>query len=255
MKNFTYSLLLCFFLPTLLPAQIIYSGGDGDGGAVDTYTSAVAFPLTLLSFTATPTEKEVTLHWQTEDEVDTDIFLLQRSPDATDFITIATLPAAGHARGQRLNYSHTDPTPLPGSNYYRLTTRDFDGSITRSPHRTGAYGRCAGTRLLPLPQSGGARATALRSYYHGGGLPLRFSFSTQAGRQRPAKHYGQDQYGFPTRRCLFVTSQPLPRRPRLPTSHHYRLSPGRGRRCKASQKRSQAHGSVPVKQQIDHRLR
>lgn len=86
-------------------------------------------PVTLLSFTAKPDGNRVQLAWTTTWERDADRFIVERSSDLTEFTPIGTVLAKG-TTNQRQDYGLTDPNPRPGTNYYRLKQRDFDGTTT-----------------------------------------------------------------------------------------------------------------------------
>ena len=133
---------------TLLPYLIVFAmiaspagelmgqfrGGAGDGHHESSASAAASasLPLAFIAFTAGVAGDRVELDWQTEDELDTDYFTIERSTAGTEFTDLATLPAAGDARGYRLDYRYTDAAPLPGVSYYRIKTTDYDGALTYS---------------------------------------------------------------------------------------------------------------------------
>jgi len=88
-----------------------------------------SLPVTLLSFTAKPDGNRVQLAWTTTSEQNADRFIVERSPDLTEFTRVGELPAKG-TTDQRQDYGMTDPNPTPGINYYRLKQRDFNGTTT-----------------------------------------------------------------------------------------------------------------------------
>ncbi len=150
-------LLLFLLFPLALGAQ--FQGGFGGGFSEATTVSANALPLSFVSFTATDMGGSVLLDWQTDDEVDTDYFTLERARAVgADFTPIATLSAAGDAKGYRQYYSYTDATPLPGVSHYRIVTTDYDGALTFSPiasvSRAGAL--TSGFTIYPNPAPTGS---------------------------------------------------------------------------------------------------
>ncbi len=88
-------------------------------------------PLTLLSFDAEKKGGKVETKWQTEQEVNTDYFDVERSTNGVNFASIGQVKATGLK--QKSNYSLTDNTP-PQSNtlYYRLKMLDRDGTFEYS---------------------------------------------------------------------------------------------------------------------------
>lgn len=91
----------------------------------------VSFPIELTGFDALPQEETVVLAWQTASEQNTDRFFVQRAADGENFTEIGSLPAAGYSQAS-LSYELTDAQPLSGRSYYRLMTRDLDGSTSYS---------------------------------------------------------------------------------------------------------------------------
>lgn len=88
-------------------------------------------PLTLLSFDAEKKGGKVETKWQTEQEVNTDYFDVERSVNGVNFSSIGQVKATGLK--QKSTYSLTDNT-LPQSNtlYYRLKMLDKDGTFEYS---------------------------------------------------------------------------------------------------------------------------
>jgi len=94
-------------------------------------TSSKPLPLNLLQFTAAPQGYAVNLHWRTTDEINTQQFIVQHSPDGNTFNPIGTV-AAKNTTGQN-QYAFTDNHPLTGNNFYRLKMQDLNGGFTYSP--------------------------------------------------------------------------------------------------------------------------
>jgi hypothetical protein len=108
-------------------------------------------PLTLLSFTAVPQGQDAVLNWTTTNEVDTRVFLVQRSSDSTSFAVVGSVDAAGTSSGSH-SYGYTDRGLAPGAYYYRLQMEDQDGHYTYSPVRSVTIGGVMGNfALYPNP--------------------------------------------------------------------------------------------------------
>ena len=83
-------------------------------------------PTALRYFRARVEAEAVVLEWATDREVNNDFFTVERSPDGQAFDTVGTVPGAGDQPSLR-TYSWADPSPLPGTSYYRLRKTDHDG--------------------------------------------------------------------------------------------------------------------------------
>ena len=98
-------------------------------------TDAVVVPVKLTSFAAKKQQDIVKLTWTTEQEINSHIFIVERSADQRTWNEIARQAAAGNSSAT-LNYTSADYYPAKGINYYRLKQVDMDGktyiSVTRS---------------------------------------------------------------------------------------------------------------------------
>ncbi|MBX2931552.1 MAG: T9SS type A sorting domain-containing protein [Chitinophagaceae bacterium] len=92
------------------------------------YTNS-AVPLIYTNFTATLQNKNVSLQWQTANEINVSYFNVQRSGNGTDFYAINKVNAKNESYNE---YSITDVQPLNGRSYYRIEAVDKDGKITYS---------------------------------------------------------------------------------------------------------------------------
>lgn len=112
----------------------------GDGGDISNgpgsneqsaygYTSGV-LPLQLVSFTAVKYGRSAKLQWTTSSEINTDKFIVERSVN-NSFTQIGVVAAAGTSTTQR-QYTFTDAAPAAGINYYRLRSKDLDGTSSLS---------------------------------------------------------------------------------------------------------------------------
>ena len=88
-------------------------------------------PVTLVKFTGEITEKSIVLKWTTTEEINAAYFEVQRSVDAKNFQPVGKVDAKGES-SVIANYTFSDPTRLPGTNYYRLKQIDTDGSYSFS---------------------------------------------------------------------------------------------------------------------------
>lgn len=132
-----------------------YSAPDGDGNGIPDYLQSgvqVTLPVELIYFKASAHEGTVTLTWETASELNNDYFSVERSSDAENFESIATIKGAG-TTNEILFYSHLDRNPILGVSYYRLRQTDFDGAYSYSDIVvvTNASEQAFGFSLYPNP--------------------------------------------------------------------------------------------------------
>lgn len=73
----------------------------------------------------------VVVEWGTEEELDANSFVVQRSSDAVHFEKLATIPAqsrSGQLSMKRF-YQYEDPHPLSGRSFYRILQKDINGTL------------------------------------------------------------------------------------------------------------------------------
>jgi Secretion system C-terminal sorting domain len=95
------------------------------------YTSS-PLPIELVYFTATVTNGQVKLNWETAMETNNDYFTIQRSKDGAVWDSLERVAGPGNSTTPSF-YTAYDPAPCPGVSYYRLEETAFDGSTTYSP--------------------------------------------------------------------------------------------------------------------------
>ena len=109
------------------------NGQDTGNNSVDFARTApnpknVALPVQVTLFQTEATDNQrVNIHWETAQEVNSNVFILERSRNAVDYKTIAKVEAAGESNTTK-RYSFTDESALFGTNYYRLSQIDKDGT-------------------------------------------------------------------------------------------------------------------------------
>jgi hypothetical protein len=106
------------------PARADASTGNNSNGF--TFGS---LPVVLVGFNANLTAgNKVDIEWNTQQEISTDHFEIQRSNDGLNWQTLATVKASGFS-STPMNYSCSDVSPAKGINLYRLKMVDFDGNF------------------------------------------------------------------------------------------------------------------------------
>jgi hypothetical protein len=88
-------------------------------------------PVTLLHFRANEIGEDVLLQWATSSEINSSHFVVQRSTDGINFISIGTVPSQGNS-SSTVTYTFTDYEAQDGISYYRLVQYDLDGTNTNS---------------------------------------------------------------------------------------------------------------------------
>lgn len=88
-------------------------------------------PVELLSLDAKWKNQTVEVLWATASEINSDYFLVQRSPDGLLFESIGSVSASGFSNST-VEYRFDDRNPVKGISYYRLEQFDYDGSSETS---------------------------------------------------------------------------------------------------------------------------
>ena len=87
-------------------------------------------PVKLIGFGAAKKQDRVDLKWTTAEEFDMHHYEIERSSNARDFISVATI-ACKNLWGQN-EYTTKDNQPLSGFNYYRLKMVEINGTVNYS---------------------------------------------------------------------------------------------------------------------------
>ena len=112
------------------------SSGTGVSGcplmSMDGTGTQSTLPVSLLYFLGKESQSgegnSINLTWATSSELNAKTFKVERSRDLQTFVPITTISAAGNST-DRKDYSFTDNQPFFGTNYYRLSQIDFDGTM------------------------------------------------------------------------------------------------------------------------------
>jgi len=93
------------------------------------YNPIIALPVNLISFSGINQNGTNQLNWSTSSESNNSFFTIERSLDALNFNSIATIKSEGNASAVS-NYIYADQQPSLGVNYYRLKQTDYNGKET-----------------------------------------------------------------------------------------------------------------------------
>jgi uncharacterized repeat protein (TIGR01451 family) len=115
------------------------------------YTSC-SLPVTWLTFTAWKQDNINTLHWTTATEKNNDYYVIERSTNGIDFVSIGTVQAHGNSLTAR-TYYFDDGEPVNGTNYYRLKQLDYNGTFSYS-HIITVINNNADIGIFPNPNHG-----------------------------------------------------------------------------------------------------
>ncbi len=103
-----------------------YHGGNGDGYALGTASKSIALPVMLTSFTAEIDHEIVTLKWSTNSEINSELFIIQRSKDGILFEYVGELSAQVNST-ITARYSFSEQlTGQTGTWYYKLLQKDMN---------------------------------------------------------------------------------------------------------------------------------
>jgi hypothetical protein len=132
------------------------SCGGGTCGITITVNGG-PLPIKMSGFYAKRKNSSVGLNWQTETEINSKEFIVQRKV-GNDFIDVATIAASNSTRGG--SYIYNDVNNFKGVSQYRLKLIDLDGTFSYSEIRT-VKGTAAANdfTVFPNPSAGNAKVT------------------------------------------------------------------------------------------------
>ena len=110
----------------------------------------IVVPVKLSSFTARKQQETVQLYWSTEQEINSKLFIVERSFNGSKWNEIGRVNAAGNS-AFKINYTAADLHPAKGINYYRLKQIDVDGNFEYSEIRSVYFGNDVNIVLVPNP--------------------------------------------------------------------------------------------------------
>jgi Secretion system C-terminal sorting domain len=93
--------------------------------------TAIVLPVVLTDFSVSNTNNSNVFIWKTATEANTKQFELQKSFDAVNYTTVATVPSANNSATEK-SYSYTIASTETNTVYYRLKMVDNDGRSTYS---------------------------------------------------------------------------------------------------------------------------
>ncbi len=112
--------------------------------------SGTTIPVTLAGFTARRSNGVNILNWSTQQELNTNHFIVERSTNGVSFASIGQVTAVGNSSIVH-NYTFTDLHPSRGNNYYRLRTVEKDNTSKLSDTRRVRNEGIADVNIFPNP--------------------------------------------------------------------------------------------------------
>ena len=98
-------------------------------GSVIVFEPLKALPVTFTSIKAYKQDKNITVEWRVDNEMNMKQYEVEKSTNGTDFTTI-TLQAATANNGGSVAYVASDASPVEGYNYYRVKSVDANGKTS-----------------------------------------------------------------------------------------------------------------------------
>lgn len=114
------------------------------------YALDQVLPVAMLGFQGWLDGNLAKLTWATSAEYNSSHFVVERSADGRNFVTVGKVAAAGNSQ-LRSNYQFNEPNLAPGTHYYRLRQVDRDGKEAFSQVVVLKYENIALIRVYPNP--------------------------------------------------------------------------------------------------------
>jgi hypothetical protein len=97
-------------------------------GNVPALIASSALPVTFTSFTVSKSSTNVSVKWSTSEEINADVFHVERSEDGKTWRTVGKVKAVGNSSIVN-NYTFTDNAFISNTAYYRIKQVDIDGKF------------------------------------------------------------------------------------------------------------------------------
>lgn len=139
------------------------ASGGATAGKVDSISISVTYlvvlPLKLLDFSLKKINSSVRASWTTTDELNMDHFEVERSDNASDFVSVGSVPNRNQMSESK--YSFDDTHPLKNISFYRLKMVSDAGGINYS-------------KIIPVQFSSGNSVIIYPTVWHRG-TPLKIA--------------------------------------------------------------------------------
>ncbi len=158
-------------------------GGTGGDAIFSTSFSFGTLPVEISHFSAIRNGLAATLAWQTEKEINSDYFEVQRSTDGEDFEAIGVVSSVGNSQGAQ-EYAFDDLRPLYNVPlFYRLKEVDLNGQVqfSRTVEVTISQHESRLAAVFPVPAI--LQEEVIVDYVKASGGDLTLSLADISGRQ------------------------------------------------------------------------
>jgi len=112
----------------------VYKGNSGDlsgpvllSSAGSQTVAAIPLPVRFVSFTLARKQADIQVQWSTAQESNSSYFIIERSENGSNWISIGTVKAAGESSAL-INYTFSDKNANASILYYRIRQVDLDGA-------------------------------------------------------------------------------------------------------------------------------
>jgi len=112
--------------------------------------TASSLPVKLTNFEVKSMQGRNILTWATQQEENSEKFIILKSTDGSKWNTIGEVKAAGNS-SIKINYEYSDYNPLAAKQFYRLKIVDLDGSIEYSEIRQIGGNNVSSVTVFPNP--------------------------------------------------------------------------------------------------------
>ena len=109
--------------------DVVYSGSQGILNGPATLGNApepIALPVKFVAYNVAAVNGGISVQWSTEEEMNADKYIVERSEDGNNWISVGTVTAAGNSTNLN-SYSFTDKSKTAKVVYYRVKQVDIDG--------------------------------------------------------------------------------------------------------------------------------
>ncbi|WP_107039633.1 T9SS type A sorting domain-containing protein [Brumimicrobium mesophilum] len=150
---------------TVTIAGLTANNHVGSGGfmTIGSTSPSTPLPVELTDFYANCNNRKTEVNWITASENNNNYFILEKSPDGLNFEIIKTIEGQG-TKSTSTNYEFIDFAYQPGTSYYRLSQKDFDGKTNTLKTITSSCEGDERIKIYPNPTRNGVYISLNQNY-------------------------------------------------------------------------------------------